>query len=150
MEELRAFMVDGGSLLGFCRLRGLAYNTVRDWIDADEDRAASYARAREDRADVFHERIVTLARDPVRRTVQGNLDPTDAALKRLEMDALKWSAARMHPRRYGDKVEVEAKVTHDVVGELRGFLQGSRLPIQPVVALDKAANGSPLVREIPG
>lgn len=131
MEQLRAFMVEGGSLYGFCALWGFAYNTVRDWIDAEPSRTAKYARAREDRADAFHERIVAVAREPVRRTDKGNLDPADVALKRLEVDSLKWAAAKLAPKRYGDKLDVEATVTHDVVGELRSFLSGqSRLPVR--------------------
>lgn len=125
---LREHMVEGGSLASFCREMGLAYCTVSDWIYADTGRTATYARAREDRAEAFHERIVEAATRPVRRTDKGNLDPADVALRRLEVDSLKWAASKLAPKRYGEKIEVDATVRHDVVGELRNYLSGqSRL-----------------------
>jgi hypothetical protein len=44
----------------------------------------------------------------------------DAAIGRLRIDALKWTASKLAPKKYGDKVEIEThsqnnfKVTFDV------------------------------------
>lgn len=76
--------------------------TVRRWLvkgsgqEAEPEFAAfrlQYARAREDQADYYAEKIVDDA-----------ASATDAAIGRLRMDALKWAASKLAPKRYGDKV----------------------------------------------
>jgi hypothetical protein len=49
---------------------------------------------------------------------------------KVRIDTLRWIASKLANRKYGDKLDINAKLEHDVVGELRSFLQGgSKLPI---------------------
>ena len=51
-------IVQGGNLYQYTIKHGLSYNSVRDWISADSDRDAKYARAREDRSDKLADEII--------------------------------------------------------------------------------------------
>jgi hypothetical protein len=45
---------------------------------------------------------------------------TDAQLGRLRMDALKWAASKIAPKKYGEKVEVEHAGEVDIVVKIGG------------------------------
>lgn len=126
VEELCDALACGESLLSFSRRMDLAYTTLRDWLDSDEERSAKYARARDRRADVLAERIEQAVDEPAATNSRGDVDPGAVAEKRLKVDTLKWVASKLAPRRYGDKIEVDATLKHDVVGDLREFLAQGR------------------------
>jgi len=137
MSELCEFIETGGSaghLLRFSQNRDFAYTTLRDWIDADDARTAMYARARDRRADVMADEVVAIADEDPGVGPQGGTDSGAVNHLRLRVDARKWAASKLAPRRYGDKLELAGGVehSHDAVGELRDFLMqtGSRLPIK--------------------
>lgn len=71
--------------------------TVRSWYINDvEGFSAQYARAREAQAEHYAEDIVHIADTE-----------SDQAKARNRIDARKWTASKLLPKRYGDKVEVE-------------------------------------------
>lgn len=139
IDELCEYIVENGvngHLSAFARRYDFAYTTLAAWLDdvAHPDRAVMYARAREARADVIAEEITEIADEPIAdvETQWGShKDSAHVAHQKLRIEAREWKASKLHPRRYGPKVELEAKHTHDVMGELRDFLlsNGSRLPI---------------------
>jgi hypothetical protein len=55
-----------------------------------------YAQARQKQADSYADMILDEA-----------FNSHDAQIGRLRVDALKWVASKLAPKRYGDKVEVE-------------------------------------------
>ena len=65
-----------------------------DWTYADPELAARYARAKECRGEVHAERVLTTALD---QTIEPNS-------RRIMVDALKWTASKLYPARYGDKL----------------------------------------------
>lgn len=67
--------------------------TVRRWIKANDEFRLQYAHARECQAETYAEKIVDDA-----------MTATDAAIGRLRMDALKWAASKLAPKKYGDKI----------------------------------------------
>lgn len=70
---------------------------VRGWALKDlEGFAAQYARAREQQAETYAEEIVEIADTE-----------KDAAIARNRIDARKWTASKLRPKLYGDRVEVE-------------------------------------------
>ena len=73
-----------------------AYRTIDEWIADDEALALRYARARESQADVMADDIVFLA-DSCK----------DHNKCRLQIDARKWVASKLKPKKYGDKVQQE-------------------------------------------
>ena len=127
IRELAEFVgtngVDG-HLAAFCRLKGIKYPTLLDWINADEKRSEMYARAREDRADVIADEIVGIADEIEVEEVKGpdgeilgvRMDATAVARNRLRVDARKWVASKLKPKTYGEKSEISvtAAVTASV------------------------------------
>ena len=100
-------------MAGFCKERGLAYQTLSDWIYKDSERAGMYAHAREERADALADEIVSISDEQeVKANYNGEdvtlvLDATAVARNRLRVDARKWAAAKLKPRVYGDKSTTE-------------------------------------------
>ncbi len=74
--------------------------TVRRWLASEDalfgEFRRQYACAREAQGDNYAERVVDDA-----------MAAEDAALGRLRMDALKWAASKLAPKKYGDKIGVE-------------------------------------------
>ncbi|MDN5514439.1 MAG: hypothetical protein L0G82_04310 [Pseudomonas sp.] len=112
---LCAAIAEGMSLRSACALPGMPdVSTVIRWL-ADEERAefcAQYARAREDRADLLAEEILQIADDGRNDTQvdeDGNVfvDHDVIARSRLRVDARKWLASKMAPKKYGDKITAE-------------------------------------------
>ena len=55
-----------------------------------------YARAREEQAETYADRLIEEA-----------FSAEDASIGRLRMDALKWAASKLAPKRYGDAVQMK-------------------------------------------
>jgi hypothetical protein len=66
------------------------------WAADDDDFGTEYARAREAQAEVMDDKILTAAGE-------AKADPQAA---RVQIDAYKWRAAKLAPKRYGDKIDV--------------------------------------------
>lgn len=117
MKALAAEIAGGSHLAAFCKTTGFAYQTVRDWIDADPGRSGMYARAREDRADKIADEIVAISDEvEVAARYDGEdvklvLDAAAVARNRLRVDARKWVASKLKPRTYGDKLDVTQELT---------------------------------------
>jgi len=69
------------------------------WLSKHPEFSEQYARAREAQAESHADRIVEIADD----------DTIDPNHKRIMVDARKWVASKLKPKRYGDKAEVEHK-----------------------------------------
>jgi hypothetical protein len=87
--------------------------TVYRWLREYEEFSQAYAHARELQQERFAAEVVTIA-DSVK----------DAALARNMMDARKWYAGKVSPKKWGDKIEVDAKVevTNAPTENLMAFL----------------------------
>jgi hypothetical protein len=71
-----------------------------------------YAHARERQQEVFAADVINIADTE-----------KDSAKARNMMDARKWYAARVAPRKWGDRIEVDAKIENTGTGEaLTAFL----------------------------
>lgn len=93
-NEICERIADGESLREICRGDGMPdRSTVRRWLSSNEEFRSQYAHAREEQGDVYAERVIEEA-----------TTATDAAIGRLRMDALKWAAGKLAPKRYGDKM----------------------------------------------
>ena len=70
--------------------------TVYNWLNAHTTFLDMYARAREERADLIADEILAIA--------DTEDDPNKA---RVRIDARKWWAAKVNPKKYGDRVQTE-------------------------------------------
>ena len=107
-ESLRAILADDGMP---------ASSTVFKWLSENAAFSEQYARAREAQADAVFDEILTIADDGrndwmERKNADGeNIGwmENGEALRRsqLRIDARKWMAGKLRPKKYGDKVDVE-------------------------------------------
>jgi hypothetical protein len=76
---------------------------------ADEAKSKRYARACEERADLIADEVFEIADN---KTLDENgMIVKDDNIKvqrdRLRVDSRKWLLAKLHPKKYGDKIDVE-------------------------------------------
>ena len=114
-DQICARIADGESLRTICEDEGMPSRTsVFRWL-ADEERAAfrdQYARAREEQADFYAESIVEISDEAdVEANYKGDavvleLSSAAVARNRLRVDARKWYASKLAPKKYGEKLEL--------------------------------------------
>lgn len=98
-EKICDLIARGLSLRAICISDDMpAMSTVCKWLSEEQGFSEQYARAREEQADIFADEIIEIA-DAV--------EPDSAAVAKakLQIEARKWRAAKMSPKKYGDKVE---------------------------------------------
>lgn len=86
--------------------------TVYRWLQEKPEFRELYARAREDQADTLADEILQIAdEDPtttvIEKTGQIAFDGAAIAHQRLRVDARKWIASKLKPKKYGDRVAQE-------------------------------------------
>ena len=86
---------------------GVSKGSLISWLANHPDQ---YARARESQADKLAEDLLQIADDGLNDTyldADGNVktDQDVIARSRLRVDARKWLAGKMAPKKYGDKIE---------------------------------------------
>ena len=89
-------------------------STVFKWLSENEDFAKQYARAREVQADALFDEILDIADDGSndwmeKRNADGKnigWQENGEALRRsqLRIDARKWMAGKLRPKKYGEKL----------------------------------------------
>ncbi|SCB16478.1 hypothetical protein [Rhizobium hainanense] len=118
-------LADGESLKSICTSDGMPHRaTVFRWLGAHADFRDSYARAREAQADALFDEILDIANTPItgektKVDKNGNvIEMTKADMidhRRLQIDARKWIAAKLRPKVYGDKLDVDVTGALDFV-----------------------------------
>ena len=90
--------------------------TVMRWIDKNAEFRERYARARELQAEYLIDEIIEIADTPKVgiKTVSKvtGIETTEADMiehRRLQVDARKWAAAKLYPKKYGEKTETTLK-----------------------------------------
>ena len=93
-----------------CKSLGVSSRSFYRWIAEDEDLRHKYAHAREEQADFLADEIVKISNgEGIDDTpfVGRNFIDRD----RLKVEARKWVASKLKPKKYGDKLETETKLT---------------------------------------
>lgn len=75
-------------------------STIHRWIIQDPDFASKYARARERQGDLMDEEQMVLKH----KLESGEVDP---AAGRVILGILQWRAAKLAPKKYGDKLDIQ-------------------------------------------
>lgn len=94
----------------------ISTSTFFRWIDNDEELSKQYARACELRAEALLDEMLDIVDDS---SQDKTIDDLDDEIKiertnheaiqrsRLRYDARKWLISKLHPKKYGDKIEVD-------------------------------------------
>lgn len=93
-------IAEGESLRSACATEGSDRRRFLEWCEKDEALADQYVRARRFCADAGRDKMIDI-RDKLEA---GLLDPASA---RVIIDSLKWEMCKLHPRVYGEKMEVD-------------------------------------------
>lgn len=103
-------LADGESLRAICRDDAMPSKaTVFKWLGQQPKFADQYARAREDQAESLADEIVSISDESeVVAKYDGEdvtlaMDSTAIARNRLRVDARKWVASKLKPKKYGDR-----------------------------------------------
>ncbi|HGP5909351.1 TPA: hypothetical protein ACLNPE_003510 [Vibrio cholerae O1] len=104
-EDICSLLMQGESLRKICARPGMpAISTVMVWLQRHEEFMEQYARAREVQAEILAEDIINLADAAVE-------EGAAVAKARLQVDARKWYASKMAPKRYGDRIQHDQRIT---------------------------------------
>jgi hypothetical protein len=130
-DRICDLLSDGISLRRVCSMESMpAKITVLKWIRTKEDFAAQYARAKAEAADTYADDMTDIADDgsndwtealnkdgePTGRMVP-NLD--HIARSRLRVDTRKWIAAKLKPKKYGEKIELEHSASDNLLDAMK-------------------------------
>lgn len=86
---------NGLSLRYACEKHKMSAANFLLWVDADPALAKQYARAREVQAEYYADEIIRIA-DSSQDAVKG----------RLQVDARKWIASKLLPKKFGDRIDM--------------------------------------------
>lgn len=98
-ENICEKIANGRSLRSICAEDGMpTTSTVCKWLIENKEFSEQYARARDKQADYFAEEIIEIADS-------AEAESAAVAKAKLQIDARKWAASKIAPKKYGDKVE---------------------------------------------
>ena len=109
--EICRRIVEGESLTRICKDDDMPnVSSVYLWIIKNKDFSNMYAHAREDQADTYSDQIVDIGEEVPMMVITDEdgkvtkrIDPAGVNRNRLRVDARKWVAAKLKPRKYGDR-----------------------------------------------
>ena len=119
--DILEFIKLGNSLTSALKRDGMPCDNTFDKWCLDETKMTQYAQAREKRAEVIFEEILTIADDASgdkKYTETGEtMDAEYVARSRIKIDARKWMLGKMQPKKYGDKVQTElsGEITTNII-----------------------------------
>lgn len=123
-REICLRLMDGESLVSICADENMpARSTVYLWLHDHVEFSDRYARAREVQATTFFDEVHQISDNTMlgeKRTIKadGSIEVTQADMiehRRLRVDARKWMAAKLAPKKYGDKIDHEVSGSITVV-----------------------------------
>lgn len=122
-------LADGKSLRTICSTAKMPNrSTVFRWLAENEVFRDQYARTREEQADVLADEIIAIADTPVigeklkkdgRGKVIERRTGDMVERSKLMIDARKWYAGKLQPKKYGERVALDHGVQDNLADQLR-------------------------------
>ena len=125
-DKILAKVSAGKSIMQICKVSpNPTRETFYKWLRENKDFADNYERAIVSRADLLAEQIIEIADDiendfAENKTEDGKTYAANnarIARAKLQIDARKWAAARMSPKKYGNNIKAELDNNHS--GEIQ-------------------------------
>lgn len=99
-DEICEQIVEGKSLRSICRAKDMpSASSVFKWLRDNEEFSQQYARAKEEQAEALADEIIDIADGKKAKYEEGE---ADVNRDRLAVDARKWVASKLKPKKYGD------------------------------------------------
>ncbi|QIG76701.1 terminase small subunit protein [Rhizobium phage RHph_I1_23] len=124
-------IADGESLKSICEEDGMPSKaTVFKWLGQNASFVDKYARAREAQADALFDEILSIADDGRNDWMErrGEEDTGWVAngenIRRaqLRIDARKWMAGKLRPKKYGEKLDIDGTMTHEAGDSIKSLM----------------------------
>ena len=115
-DEICDLLAEGKSLRAICAVPGMpSVGTVCRWLGEDDKLREQYARARELQADALFDEVLHIADtqqigEKRKVTNDGKEETSFGDMiehRRLQIDARKWMAGKLRPKKYGEFKAVE-------------------------------------------
>jgi hypothetical protein len=122
-------LMQGESLVSICSnakmpTTGMVYR----WLNKIEEFRDRYARAREIQADTLADQILDISNTPVlgitTKSGKDGVEITEGDMiqhRRLQVDARKWYASKLAPKKYGDKIEADLNHSGGITVNIKQF-----------------------------
>lgn len=109
VDTLCEGIAEGKSARAMCKIVGISQKTLWNWLAKDETFVQQYARAKDRCADHLAEEILEISDSSERDKYTDEngrevVDHENINRSRLRVDARKWYASKLAPKKYGDKV----------------------------------------------
>ncbi|QIU92140.1 helix-turn-helix domain-containing protein [Yokenella regensburgei] len=107
-DKICELISQGQSVRQICKGSDMpAQSTVYKWLNDFESFSEQYARARESQAEMYAEEIISIA--------DSSTEEAGAVAKaRLQVDARKWYASKVAPKKYGDRIQQDINANINV------------------------------------
>jgi hypothetical protein len=109
-DEICSRIVQGESLNKICKDAHMPeVRSVYRWLRSNDSFCQLYVRAKEDQADTLADEIQDISDERPMLTIMTDdetiekLDPVGINRNRLRVDARKWIASKLKPKKYGDR-----------------------------------------------
>ena len=143
-DRICARLAEGESVRSIGRDETMpATSTIFLWLRAHKDFSEQYAIAKEESADALVEDIIDIADNQVSQPLLVDgvpvmvddkpvmiIDNVSVNHAKLRVDARKWTASKLKPKKYGEKVQSE--VSGPGGGPVRVLNQWTIAPVSPV------------------
>jgi hypothetical protein len=115
-DEICVRIAEGESLRKICKDEKMpSLVAVWKWLNNSEELVKQYTRAREEQAETLVDEMIDIAdykRDDTYLDENGNeiINQEVIARSRLRVDARKWVASKLKPKKFGDYTKIQAEV----------------------------------------
>lgn len=110
-------IADGKSLRKICEADDMPNKaTVFRWLTLHKVFSDQYAKARESQADTLFDEVLAIADQYDSAADKLEVDHINRA--RLRIDARKWMAGKLRPKKYGEKLELSGDADSPLVTEI--------------------------------
>lgn len=92
--------------------------TIWNWLDTKPEFSSQYAKAKTEQAELLADEIVAIADEEMPRDAQGKIDPAAVNQARLRVDARKWVAAKLLPKKYGESQTLRGDAENPLIPSL--------------------------------
>lgn len=117
VEKVCDLIATGDLVLLACQEAGIRKEIFYKWVHNHPEFEHCYTRALSLRTTVFAENVLELVLQPLPTNAFGNTDTGAVALRRLQMDTVRWYVGKINPKKYGkaaDKTEEAQEVESSV------------------------------------
>ncbi len=107
-DKICSLIIEGKSLKRICAMKLMpSIDTVMRWLAETPSFHDQYARAREEQAEGYADQLVELSR---------KANAQNAHAIRVQVDVIKWVCSKLKPKKYGDRLELQADINLGAAG----------------------------------